>query len=134
MQKSGLQKQFCDGDRRCTGTGDYDLYIFFLLFYKFQCILDSCQRDDSSSVLVVMKDRDITAFFQLSFNLETPGCGNVFQIDSPEGTRNQCDCVYKFVHILAFHTEGKGIHAAECFKQYAFSFHHRHAGFRADVS
>ena len=58
---SDEQSDNCDSG--CSGSGCNNFDVRQLLSYKFQSIDNAGQCDDSCSVLVIMKDRNITAFF-----------------------------------------------------------------------
>jgi len=108
--------------------------ILFLLANNFKCIGKTCQCDDRSTMLVIMEDRNITFFFQFLFNFETSRCGNIFQVYSTKGTGDHIDCIYNFVHIVAFNAEWKCIYITKCLEKDTFTFHNRHSGFWSNVS
>ena len=56
------QQQLHDGNRRRARTGGHDLYVLFFLSDHLQRVHQTGKRDHRRAVLVVMEDRDITAF------------------------------------------------------------------------
>ena len=85
-------------------------------------------------MLVVVENRNIAAFFQLLLNLKAAGRGNILQVDPAKGTADIVHRLYKFVHVLGAHTQGKGVYASEFLEQHAFALHNGHTGLRANVA
>ena len=63
MFKSVGQKQFCDGNSGRTCTVYNNAAVFFLLSGNFESIDDTGKDNNGSSVLVIMKDRDVQKLF-----------------------------------------------------------------------
>ena len=117
-----------------TCTGSNDLNVFNLLSNYFQCIDHTGKSDNGCSMLIIMEDRDIAAFFQLFLNFKASWCGNVLQIHTAEASCQQADGLHDLIYILAAHAKRNGIYITELFKQNAFSFHNRHASLRTDIA
>ncbi len=81
-----------------------------------------------------MEYRDIAALFQLAFNLKAPGCRDVLQVYSTKRTGNQCNCVYKLIHVFGLYAQRKSIYIPKRLKQHTFPFHYRHSCLRTDIS
>ena len=128
------QKQpgYGNGCRSCP-VHDHPDFIHFLA-HHFQRVHQARQCNDRRSVLVVMKDRNITAFLEFFLNLKAARRRNVFQVDSAKAAGNLVNGFHNGIYILAFDTHGKCIYIPKCFEQGTFSFHNRHAGFRPDVA
>ena len=88
-------------DSGSSGAGrDNSDFIQFFADY-FQSVEKSCQSNHSGSVLVVMKDRNVTAFFQLIFDFKAAWRRDVFQIDSAKAPGQKTDGFYNIIDLLA---------------------------------
>ena len=85
-------------------------------------------------MLIVVEDRDIALFLELSLDLKAAGRRDILQIDAAEAAGDQVDRLDKFIHILCLHAKGKGIDAAKGFKEHAFALHDRHPRFGANIA
>ena len=85
-------------------------------------------------MLVVVEDGYVALLLQLPLDLETPGGGDVLQIDAAEAAAHQVDGVDELIHVVGLHAQGEGVHPAEGLEQHAFALHDGHPGLRADVS
>ena len=85
-------------------------------------------------MLIVVENGNIGACLQLLFDFKAAGGGDIFEIDSAEGSRKQGYGLYDLIDILSADTERDGIDAAESLEEGTLAFHDRHAGFRADVA
>ena len=56
------QKKSCDSDTGTSCAIYNDLAVFFLLADNLQCIDNTCKDNDCSTMLVIMENRNITAF------------------------------------------------------------------------
>ncbi len=72
---------------------------------KLQCIDQSCQRDNSGTMLIIMEDRDIAALFELLLDLEAARSTDVLKIYAAKAACQQSDCIYDVIHILAAYAE-----------------------------
>ena len=85
-------------------------------------------------MLVVVEHGDFAALAQFFLDIETLRRFDVFQIDAAEGGFERCDNIDQFVGVGFVHFNVKHIDIGEFFEQYAFAFHHRFAGFRANIA
>ena len=81
-----------------------------------------------------MKDRNVRALFELSFDFKAAGSRDVLQINAAKGSGNQGYCADELIHILGLDTERESIHITERFEKDALALHDRHAGFRTDIA
>ena len=132
---------FCACDTGSTGTVHDKFTIFDLFADDFQSIEDTGKGDDGSTVLVIVEDRNLHSFFQSGFDLEAGGSTDIFQVDTAECGFQCADSGNDFFRIcLAVfceditETQGNSINACKFLEQNSFTFHHRHTGFRADVT
>ena len=128
------KKELDDRDRRRPGTGCDDFDILFFLSDDLECVCQTCQSDDSGSMLVIVEDRNIGTFLELPLDLKTAGSGNILEVDASEGSGNQSNCAHKLIHILGLYAERKGIYIAERLEQDTFALHDRHTGFGTDIA
>ena len=111
-----------------------DLDVMDVFLHKLQCIDQSCQRDNSGTMLIIMEDRDIAALFELLLDLEAARCTDVLKIYATKAACQQSDCIYDVIHILAAYAERNCVYSAECLEQHTLSFHNRHTSLRSDIS
>jgi len=116
-----------------SGAGGHNLYFVQPFANQLERIDESRQRNDCGSMLIVMKNRNITAFFEAFFNFKASGRGNVFQIDPAKAAGQETDGLYNSIRLFTADTQGNRVHAAEFLEQDAFSFNDRHPRLRADV-
>ena len=121
-----------DGCRSCTGSNNP--HIFFLFADYLQGIGQTRQRNNSSAVLVIVENRDVTLFFQLALNFKATGCRNIFKVNTAKRARDIVDGFHKFIYVLCFNTDGKCVYIAKCLEQHTFTLHNRHTGFRANIT
>ena len=127
-------QQADNGKSGCTGTAGHHVDVVNILAGELQCVEHSCQCDNGSTVLVIVENRNVTAFLQTTLDLEAAGCGNVFQIDTTKAAGDQANRFYDLVHILGANAKRNRIDIAETLEQCTFALHDRHAGFRSDVA
>ncbi len=84
-------------------------------------------------MLVVVEDGDIAPLLQPALDLKAPGGGDILQIHTAKGPRQQSHGVHNLIHILGSHTQRQGVHPAECLEEHALALHHRHPRLRADI-
>ncbi len=85
-------------------------------------------------MLIVMKNWNIALFLEPSFNFKTAGSGDILQINSAKASCQQLYGVYNSVHIIGTDAKRECVYITEGLKKNTFSFHNRHACFRADVA
>ena len=85
-------------------------------------------------MLIIVEDRNIAFFFQLSLDLKAARCRNIFQVHTCKAAGDQINGIDDLIHIMALDAQRKCVHITKCLKQYTFSFHNRHTCLRSDVS
>lgn len=86
-----FQDQVGDGDSGCSGAVDDDFNFVDFLLCQFQGVDQSCQSNDSSSVLIVVEDGEQLFVLEPSLNLETLWSFDVLQVDSHEVSHSARD-------------------------------------------
>ena len=133
IAKAHGDQQLANGDACCPGAVDDNAHFSHL----FPCYLHGIQHrrrnHDGCAMLVIMENRNIADLFQSALNFKASGGRNILQIDAAEAFGNQINGIDDGIHILGIDAQGKGIHIAKFFEQYALPFHHRHARRRADI-
>ena len=81
-----------------------------------------------------MKDGDVAALLEALFDLKAAGCRNILEVHAAERPREQGHGFYDVIHVLGPDAKRDRVHIAEGLEKSTFSFHDRHAGFRADIS
>lgn len=92
---------------------------------QFTRVNDSCKTNDCSSVLIIMKDRNIHDSFQSPLNIETIGPFDIFKIDPSICSSKQLNRVNKFIDILSLDVQINAIYISKLFHKNCFAFHHR---------
>ena len=85
-------------------------------------------------MLVIVEYRDIAAFAQFFLNVKTLGRFDVFQVDTTESGFQRSDGINQFIRIGFVDFDIEYIDTGEFFEQYAFAFHYRLTGQRADIA
>ena len=67
-------------------------------------------------------------------SFETPGGGNVLQIDAAKGGGHAFHGPDDLIHVLCSQTDGECIDSGKFPEQDAFTLHDRHGGFWADIT
>ena len=134
MFKAVGQEQFGNGNSGRTGT-IYDNFGRFLIFSGyFHSINDSGKNYDSSSVLVIMKYRNIQQFFQSFFDFKASWSTDVFQIDPSESRGDIYNCFDDLFSILCVKTDRYSVDTTEFFKKNSLSFHNGHCRKSTDIT
>ncbi len=85
-------------------------------------------------MLVVVKNGNFQFFFQGLFNFETLGRFYVFEINSAKCGRNGFYHFDEFFRIFFIHFNVEDIYIGKNFEKQSFTFHHRFAGFGANIA
>lgn len=96
--KSHGNKKFDNRDSSCSCSGSNDLNVFNFLANNLQRIDHTCKRNNCSTMLVVMENRNITALFQLLLNLKTSGCGNILQVYTAKASSQKANGLHDHLH------------------------------------
>ena len=81
-----------------------------------------------------MENGDIAALFELALYLEAAGGGDILKVDAAEASGDKGDGIDKFVDVLRFNAERKGVDSAEGLEENAFALHNGHTGLGTDVA
>ena len=122
------QEHFGNGDAGGARAADHDLEISGLFACYLERVQNSGASDDGSSMLVVVKDRDVAHFDQAFFDLKTAGRADILEIDTAEALGYEIDGVYDFIRIFTVDADRYGVDACKSLEQRAFSLHDRHTG------
>ena len=125
---------FCNRDacRACTVHNDFD--VLKLLADELERVEQTRCNDDSSSVLVVVENRNIALFLELLFDLKASGSGDVLEVNAAKGAADEINCVDDFIDALASYANRESVNVAERLEQRAFSFHNGHACLGTDIA
>ena len=134
MFKAVGQEQFGNSNSGRTGTIYDNLGRFRIFSGYFHSINDSGKNYDSSSVLVIMKYRDIKHFFQTFLDFETTRSGDVFQIDTAESGSYIFNSFDDLFSILCVKTDRYSVDTTEFFKKNSLSFHNGHCRKSTDIT
>ena len=127
-------EEFRDRDSSSSRSVEHDFYVFFFLSCDFQRIDQSCKDSDSCPVLIIMHDRDIELRLESLFDLETPWCCDIFEIDPSESIGDIFHSFDKLLDILRPDDDRESIDSCEFFKEYTLPFHDRHARSVSEIS
>ena len=125
---------FDDGGSSSAGAVKDNLQILHLFTCQLSRIHQASSYHNSCAVLVIMEHGDIQFLLQALFNLKTPWRCDILQINAAEGGGQIADCLNDLLSILGIQTDGKGIHAAELFKEDTLALHNGHSGLRPDIA
>ena len=84
-------------------------------------------------MLIIMEDRDITAFFQAPLYLKTSRRRDILKVHAAKASRQKPDCFHDIIHILASDTKRDRIHIPKFLEQDTFPFHNGHTRFRSYI-
>ena len=132
--KSHGNKKFDNRDSGSSCSGSNDLNVFDFFANNLQRIDHTCKRNNCSTMLVIMENRNITALFQLLLNLKTSGCGNILQVYTAEASSQKANGLHDLIYILTSYTKGNSIYITKLFEQNAFALHNRHTSLWTDIS
>src|SRR5690606_19514364 len=127
-------QQLHAGSGRRTGAHANDFCLFQRLAGNFQCVEHASRGHDRGAVLVIMEYRDIALLDQRALDFEALGRLDVLEIDAAEGDGDALDRIDKGLRALCVHFDVEYIDTGEALEQYAFTFHHRLGGQRAEVA
>lgn len=91
--------RYSDTSSPCTIEYYFD--IFFLFSCNTQSIDESCEHDDSRTVLVIVHNGDVELLLESVFYLETSWSSYIFEIDTTETIGNIFDCCDELLDILS---------------------------------
>src|SRR5690606_38749464 len=111
-----------------------DFCLFQRLAGNFQCVEHASRGHDRGAVLVIMEYRDIALLDQRALDFEALGRLDVLEVDAAEGDGDALDRIDKGLRALCVHFDVEYIDTGEALEQYAFTFHHRLGGQRAEVA
>ena len=132
--KSHGNKKFDNRDSGSSCSGSNDLNVFDFFANNLQRIDHTCKRNNCSTMLVIMENRNITALFQLLLNLEASRCGNILQVYTAEASSQKANGLHDLIYILTSYTKRNSIHITKLFEQNAFALHNRHTSLWTDIS
>ena len=97
--------------------------------------LSSREGDHSCAVLVIVENRNIGTFLELSLDLKTAGSGHTHQVNPSERAGNQRDSSDKLIDIFGLDAEREGIPTSpKDLNRTHFAFHDRHTCFGTDIA
>src|SRR5262249_30828100 len=129
------REQNLDGRRRGGADARHDDgELPEVLSYDAQGVEQCRQHDDRGPVLVIVEDGDVEILAQALLDLETSGCGDVFQVDAAEGRRQELDRFHDLVGILRGQAHREGVHAGELLEQHRLAFHDGQRRLGSDVA
>ena len=108
--------------------------IFDILANNLQCVYQTCQGNDSGTVLVIVEDRNVADFFELALDVEALRSFNVLEVYAAKGWLHQLDSLDDFVWVFGIQTDWESIYACKGFEQNGFTFHNRHTSACADIA
>ena len=85
-------------------------------------------------MLVIVKDRNVAALFELFLDLEALRGSDVLEVDATEGRCEELAEADDFLRVLAVDLEVEDIDVGKSFEEDTLALHHRFAGHRSDVS
>lgn len=110
------EEELAYSNSRSSYPIDDNTNILLLFPCDFQCIDESSKYYDSCPMLIIMHHRDIEFRLESLFYLKTPGCRNIFEIDSTESISNIANGFDKFFDILGSDNNRECIHITEFFE------------------
>ena len=117
-----------------TSTVYNDMSFLWLSACEFACINQTCKSDNSSSVLVIMEDRDIAALLQLFLDFKASWCRNIFKVNTAKCRSNVYYSFDDFFCVLCIKADRHSINVTKFFEKNSFSFHNRHSGMSTDIT
>src|SRR5690606_16494369 len=88
------EQQLGDADGRRTRAVDDDLHIFLLFAYELERVDKARKRNDGCAVLIIVKNRNIARFLQLSFDLKAAWRRDILKVNATEGAADEADGVH----------------------------------------
>ena len=132
--KSHGNEKLNNSNSSSARSGSDDLNVLDVLSNNLQGIDHACQCDNSSTMLIIMENRNVTALFQLLLNLKTSWCRNILQVYPAKASCKKAYCLNDLIHILTANAKRNGIYVSKLFKQNTLTFHNRHTSFRANIA
>ncbi len=129
-----LEEELDGRGSRGARSIDDDLDFVDLLAGDLERVVESGERDDGGTVLVVMHERDVEFGLEAFFDFETARGGDVFEVDAAEGRGDGLDRRDDFLSILRGQYDGESVDSGEFLEEHAFAFHDRESGEGADVA
>ena len=126
--------QPADGDVGRARADESDLDLANLLAHHLERVDQPGQRDACGALLVVVPDGNLALGAQRVQDVEALGLRNVFQVHAAQPGLQQLDDFDDLFRVFAVYHQRKAVHAAQVFVEQRLAFHHRHAGFGADVA
>ena len=123
-----------DGDIGCTRTDKSHLKICHIFLDDLNGIYQTGYSDHSSSLLVIMPNRNMAFLPQGIKNFKALGMGDIFQIDTTESWLKEFYGLYDFISIFGSQHHRKSIHSTKIFIQECFPLHNRQTCLRSDVA
>gem|GEM_PF-3079417 len=102
--------------------------------YYFECVDQTCEYDDRSTMLIIMKYWDSSSFFEFFFDVKTLRRFDVLQINTSESSRNTQYRLDDLVRILSIKHNRHCIDSAKLLKQDTLTFHDRQRRKSAKIS
>ncbi len=131
---AGPQQQAQDGGSRRARPARHDPHGLQRLADHPQRVGECGEDDDRGAVLVVVEHRDVEQLTQPPFDLETAGCGDVFEIDAAEDRREQGHGPDDLIDVLGGQADRPGIDVGEPLEQCGLALHHGNCRGRTDVA
>jgi hypothetical protein len=122
----------CDPRRPAAGGDDLD--VLEPLARDPQRIGRRRAHDDGRPVLVVVEDGDVHPLPANSFNDETIGRLDVFEVDRAEGRLQRADDLGQLFGVGLVHLEVETVDIGEFLEEHRLALHHRLGGQRADIA
>ena len=86
------------------------------------------------AVLIIVEDRDVETFLQRVLDGEARRCGDVLEVDAPEGRGDSLDGLDDLLGVLRVEADRETVNAGELLEQQRLTLHHRHGCFGTDVT
>ena len=128
------EQQFGDSDSSSASTAYNNVEIFDVFANNFQSVEQTCQSNDSSTMLVIVEDWNVADLFEFVFDVEAFWSFDVFEVYTAEGWFHQFNGFNDLVRIHGVQTDWESVNACKGFEQNSFTFHNRQTSASADVA
>ena len=130
----GVAKDLSDREARSAHAGDDDRTILRLLVDELEAVGETGKGHHRRAVLVIVEDRDVETFLQRVLDGEARRCGDVLEVDAPEGRGDSLDGLDDLLGVLRVEADRETVNAGELLEQQRLALHHRHGCFGTDVA
>ena len=126
--------EFGTADSSSTRTVYNNLYVLDVLASHFEGILQTGCRDDGSTVLVIVHDRDVKVLLQALLDIEALRCLDVLQVDTTECRSNTLNCFAEFLRVFLCQFDIENVDAAINLEKQSLAFHNWLSAHGANVA